>query len=795
MSARPPDPCSVLARVIVSAAVLLLSSVGVASAADPPSPGTLDRPMADLALIGGADPASPPRLLILDTNDLPPGAVRVTLLARSPSIGWQPARSEVVALARDGEMLETPWLIELEPNRFALLAVSHDREQTAVATVQVDPERTGSIEVGPTNVVALAADDAGATDVDGDGSMELILASAVTRRGGATCQNSTILVLDGSTLDTRVEVTVPDTRLAGGVLGEWDGRQGGDLLAYAYANCPAGPDSTQHLGIIAIRLADGAQIARLAADDPGASLPLPGVPLAADLDADGHDELVVRSGPALVVLEPDRGWAQTELARGDVMPLFAAANEASAPGGPGTVAWLEHGGPGNDIAIVVAGVARAASGDLAATEQRLDLSGVSPARRVRVLEAARDVAAAEAAPQAWRGDIDGDDCVDVIAPLLTVQCLGDAATSIDVGATWFATRPILNLDVGAGRKLLVAGTMEWDPSRGTPLPATPEEVGTPGAWRHGPSARFALSEVRAADAAYFDSFPVPRPTIERAPVRGPATDFPGFTGARVLVRATSQRPDDSVPPIAPALDDFLHEPPSAGELVAVERVPVPPGAESGRDGSFVHVSLADVRAPDGGSASSWVVTIAQINDWGEIAGPIRGTIVRDATGPTLTVEAPFLSAPWPLGATLNGRSEPGVEVRGGSGGPVVADRRGRFQVNAQLAPWPQTLELTAVDETGNVTVGRFSVVGGVDYRAFPWPAIIAITLLVGAALSAGRGSRSGPTPIEVIPDADPLPEIEELPTGELPGPGVPPTGERPAPGERPPSGDWRRARP
>ncbi len=172
-------------------------------------------------------------------------------------------------------------------------------------------------------------------------------------------------------------------------------------------------------------------------------------------------------------------------------------------------------------------------------------------------------------------------------------------------------------------------------------------------------------------------------------------------------------------------------------------------------------------------------TIAQVNDWGEVAGPVRGTIVRDLSGPSLTLDAPFLSLPWPMAATVHGRSEPGVEVRGASGGPVNTDRRGRFELRTQLAPWPQTLELTAVDESGNVTVGRFSLVGGVDYRAFPWGAILAVTLLLGAVLSAGRGSRARATEPDVYADIDPKPEIEELL----------PAGDR-----RPPDQDWRRAR-
>jgi hypothetical protein len=549
-------------------------------------------------------------------------------------------------------------------------------------------------------------------------------------------------------------------RLAGAVLGEWDGLVGGDLLAYAYGNCPAGPDTPQRLGVVAIRLADGQPIVALSPSDPAASTAAPGVPLAADLDGDGRDEAVVRDGDALVVLEPARDWRRTDVAGGDVLPMSAVAGDG---GRPGILAWIANVSADE---VMVASIGRdtgSPDGPLAVTAESLDLTGVSRSRRTRVLDAMRDVAMAQAAPQAWHGDLDGDGCPDILGPLVTAQCPGGPNASIKVGATWFATRPVVAFEGAEGRELLIASTMDWKPGLVAPAPASPAAVGPAGGWRHGPSPRFVLSEVRAVDAAYFARFPVPRPTIERAPVRSNGTDFPGFTGARVFVRVVSARPDDPPPAAAPSLDEFLSAPPAGGELVTVVRVPVPEAAESGRDGSFVHLSLAGVVAPDGEPAQRWTVTIAQVNEWGEIAGPVRGTIVRDSTGPSLTLDAPFLSAPWPLEATIHGRSEPGVEIRGGTGGPVTADRRGRFELRTQLVPWPQTVELTAIDQSGNTTTSQFSLVGGVDYRAFPWAAIVAAALLLGAILSAGRGATVR-RDLEVIEAGDPLPEIEELPT-------------------------------
>ena len=70
-----------------------------------------------------------------------------------------------------------------------------------------------------------------------------------------------------------------------------------------------------------------------------------------------------------------------------------------------------------------------------------------------------------------------------------------------------------------------------------------------------------------------------------------------------------------------------------------------------------------------------------------------------------------------------------------------------FTVVTRLAPWPQTIRLTATDVSGNTSIGEFSVVGGVDYRQFPW-AVISATLssaVVGAArgLAGGGSERRG----------------------------------------------------
>jgi hypothetical protein len=106
------------------------------------------------------------------------------------------------------------------------------------------------------------------------------------------------------------------------------------------------------------------------------------------------------------------------------------------------------------------------------------------------------------------------------------------------------------------------------------------------------------------------------------------------------------------------------------------------------------------------------------------------------------------------------------------GAPLEVDDRGRFTVVARLAPWPQTIRLTATDESGNASTAEFSVVGGVDYRRFPWALIVALTLLGLVAIRglSNAGKRAGGVQATAwsmgLLDEASMPEIEELPPGK-----------------------------
>jgi hypothetical protein len=205
---------------------------------------------------------------------------------------------------------------------------------------------------------------------------------------------------------------------------------------------------------------------------------------------------------------------------------------------------------------------------------------------------------------------------------------------------------------------------------------------------------------------------------------------------------------------------------------ALVRLGVPPGAASGVDRGEVSVPLAAERWAGDARAVSWSTTVIPFTDVGDVDAAYAVTVRRDMDPPPVALPAPLVSPIWPVAATLRGSTEPGATVRlGESGGPsVVADASGDFTIETTLAPWPQQLQVEAVDGSGNVATLAVSVVGGVDYRTFPWAAISALLVLAAVVLSGVLGTRrrrGGPPrpPVDQDPDG-PRPELEELAPGD-----------------------------
>jgi hypothetical protein len=279
-----------------------------------------------------------------------------------------------------------------------------------------------------------------------------------------------------------------------------------------------------------------------------------------------------------------------------------------------------------------------------------------------------------------------------------------------------------------------------------------------------------ISETRASDVVYFQDFPVPRTTIEPTTGRDGMTTMPGFTGTRMFVTVQPLTDDEDGSTTVPGMRDAFVAPTSSDAVARIARVPVPPGNEFGRDGAYTMLSLGDIKVAGATSTGRWGVQVVAINDWGEVGEPVVGTVTRDITGPTLNLETPFTNPVWPFLTDLSGRTEPGSKVSV-DGATIDVDQRGRFTVVTRLAPWPQDIRLSATDDSGNTSNADFSIVGGVDYRQFPWALIVALTLLGIVAARGLRAAGRRPGGFEATPwslgtlDADAMPEIEELPPG------------------------------
>lgn len=767
---RPAPHRSPVARLVIRVALVTVMAGAwtPARAAIVPtdSPNRLDQPMADVALLDRDGPDDAPRLLVVDATEPQAGVRRLSILRRDSA--WGAASEidiEVGAAGLD------PWLVGLGPSRFALLAVSAGSDDTVVIGLQTDagPGRN-ELAVTARTQLATPITDAGVADVDGDGTNELVLATARTIRDGATCQGSIVWVLDGASLATQALHSVPARRLAGGVIGRWDDVAGDDLLAYAYDNCPAGPDATSEASLIAVRLSDGAGVLDVPVFEPGdEAVPFLGVPLRLDLDGSGTNEVLAQSAEGLALLDPAAGWTGLPLASTAATPTVAADDPGADPSAV-RIAWIDVGDlssvgtarvrrtPAGALDIV--GLRRLQVGDLT------DRPASEPARLEAIGARARQTPAA-----GWVGATTDDGCPDLLLPGARLSC-GEA--ELAPGAAWIGTRPLTVVMDGPTRRLLVAGGLALDPSTMFPQTPAPWASAPSGWWRHGPSAPFALAELSAGDATYYREFPVPRASVERTTAPDATTALPGFTGVRLFVRATALEPEAADPTRDIGLAVFLREQVPTADAIDVLRIQVPPGVEAGRDGGFARISLGEVVLPGGSRADRWSVEVAPINDWGVIGSVASGVVIRDMIGPSLVVETPFTTPIWPFTASIPGAAEPRSSVEVAGVGPVELDRRGQFTIQTQLAPWPQTLVVTATDASGNVTQREVSLIGGVDYRRFPWPTIVAAALLIAVVASGlvgnrwGRAAGSGlalPNRPVYANDDGPVAEMEDLPPG------------------------------
>jgi hypothetical protein len=725
------------------------------------SPNLLDRPMADLAILPSLDPETTPLLLILDADSRSPSVARLALLRRDGS--WTSVASTEIDLGADD--LTARWLVGLDEDRFALVATSPRSAPGsghAVAVGLVVSEQAGAVRIAEQNrqTFERAIEDAGAADVDGFGSVELVLGMRPTDSPDS-CGTSTLVVVDGSVAAVRRSIEIAGPRGAG-VLGRFDAVPGAELLIYTSAGCPPGGDFRSSL--LAIRLTDGSPSRPVGVVRHDFVTALP-PPLLVDLDGSAPDEVIATGASGLAVFDPSRAWRSMVVADIGAIPLVAGPTGRPELPGVGVAIF---GAPGGRLAT---GRLRRDEGDLVwSRRSELAIDPMDSARGSIVSSAIETAGTHQAAPNAWVGDALDMGCPDVVLPGAILECGSD---ELRIGPAWLATRPVTALKIGRDRSILVAAGLDWQLETGLPPSPTPAATGPRGWWRHGPSAPFALAEIASEDLSRLAAVPASTGTIETITAADRITALAGSTGTRFFVTMVplAEGAGRRLPP-TDALLALTTRPLQDGRRVVV-RVPVPPGAGSGRVGSSALLRLGDLALPGDRPVSGWAIRVVPINDLGEWAEPTAGTITLDSVPPTVAVEGPFTSPIWPFSADVDGRAEPGSTVRVDGFGEVEVDASGAFTIGTQLAPWPQSFRVTATDPAGNETVGTFSVVGGVDYRRLPWPGILAVGLF---ALVAARGwlGGTGLRASEVgsarsasgSVDEDPsLPVIEELPPG------------------------------
>jgi hypothetical protein len=769
---------ALLVAVLVGAGLAPAIATGSVAAVDDPA-NALDRPIVDAAFVDRG-PDQPPDVLTLAFESPQPLVAKLALLRRDARWAVHSERDLDLPPGFDGFSV---WLTQLSPNRFVVVAQTNDGT-SQLRLIAVDATDLGAITVGAPLDLPFAPYGAGAADVDADGIPEFIVAGS-TGGQNSDCQRANVAVLstDG-TLGLReqhgvVQVTTgtkrPIAYFSGMALGQWDDRPGVDLLVNGY-ECAADqqlPDGDAH-HLMAIRLADMATINDLPTSpvDANVAVPSGNPPAVIDVDHDGRNEAVVTTSVGFRVIDPEDGWKVTPFGR--LSEAMIAAIHGSDLGAGPSLVFLRHTGDDSRDGVAVTRLRR--------VDGTIRIEDAGARLLPWVTGTTLDSAIAYLRDSTWPDqpagsviDVDEDGCPDLLVPRVTIGCIGTG--ELQPAPAWTATRPLAALDTGSGRSILVADGLDWYPGSSGPTAPSPAAVHPPGSWRTAMTVRFVLAEV-PLDGATIPVPTVSAPTVDRASTQDGQVEVERPAGTRLLMRVHGY--GDAGPGVGDdrllTSDGFLltegRDNEFAGPAMYIGLNAVPPVMTGFGSGGGTEV--LDLRTTSNGSetgpVSRWVVTFAALDPSGTLSTPVQRTAVIDNEAPPLRVDVPFTSAPWPLTGALHGVSEPGATITLVGGSIVTAGSDGTFDVPAQLAPWPQTLDLTARDVAGNQTASRVSVMGGVDVRGLPWPAIGVVLVLVAVFLSSIRGVRGGPRqvrPIAVDVDDENATVIEELSVGRI----------------------------
>jgi len=770
-----------LAAIAVVAAASATATPVAVVAADGPA-NVLDVPITDAALVDRG-PGQPPDVLTL-TYDVPDHSrAKLALLRRTDR--WVAQSEQTFDLPADFD-LYTLWLMQLSPTRFVAIA-NTNAGTSQLTTVSVAEADSGAITVGEPVAFPIAAVGGGMTDVDGDGRTELVLAGTIDGFNNE-CQRAAVAVLsvDGPPAIRRNGLLRLNTAagqamayFSGMALGHWDTRPGTDLLANAYeCGAPKQLPDTHH--VLAIRLADLKVIKDLPTSDVDMNIaqPLSNPPAVIDVDHDGLNEALVVTSVGLRVIDPEDGWRINPFGT-DLQAIVAAVDGPDRTSGTSLVQLHSLDEP-TGAGVTITRLTRV-DGTIRIEERfRQPLDWMNDETMSAAVAYLRDSAWTDQPPVTMT-DVDGDGCPDLLAPRVFIGCMATGA--IEPAPTWTATRPVTVVATGLGRALLVADGLDWYAGFSGPTAPSPAAVHPIGAWRSAMSSRFILAEVPIGDVGASPRIPTPtvaRPTIVRAATQDGHVEMERPAGTRLLGRIVAYSEGTPAPSQPEYLtpNGFLLRESNGNEWFGAtwslnsNGNPAAAGAPGfGSGGGSESLDLrTNLSGFDAGPPIGWVVTVAALDASGTISTPVQRAAVIDTAAPPLRVDVPFTSAPWPLTGALHGVSEPGASITLVGGPTVTAGPDGAFDVPLQLAPWPQTYDLTARDEAGNETASPVSVMGGVDLRGLPWPAIGVVLVLVAVFLSSIRGVRGGPRqvrPFAVDIDDENATVIEELSIGRI----------------------------
>lgn len=696
----------------VAAALLALAAPTAAQAADPVSP--LETEITDLADLSTIGPDGLPDLLTLRAGGEGAGGdgVVATILRRADG-RWTAAESRLEL--PDGP----PWIAgSLGDGRFVVVAGRAIGGGTRTIAI-IRASRAGVV-VERHLAIPGAFSAAAVTDTDGDGSAELVVAAPIQ-----DCRVG-LGVFSAERLEfLRAFETVPFDP-ARATLANLDRRPGADLGSIV-TSCAGNDADATRISAVGLSLRDGRVlgIARLSGED----VPT-GAPTAIDIEGDGLDEIATQVGDAVAITSVGGVPGDT-----DVSLPGRALGIIADPDGPQFVIENRDADPAG-VSFVRVSTGRA--DEPPAVIGRLAAEELGNQRLNRLHSAAST--SQSSVPWAVPVDLAGDGCRSFLVSLVRTTCAPEEAFA--PGPAWVSTRPLLVGGEGARRRLLVAAAMPT--VAGLPPSPSPLAAGDRRGWQVAPLGSFVLAELGAGDVAYYRSYPQPSTSVTGTIRDEARTDVGAQTGVRMVIGIQTVPADAPEATAERTVEDAFG--PLATGTRTVARTGVPGGTLSGVDDSFVRVQLpADELAP--GVRPRWDMTIVALNDWGELSEPMLAAVDTDVVGPMLSVETEFLTAPWPFGAPLRGRTEPNAKISVDGGPWQEVSRSGRFEVRHALAPWPQTVEFRATDGLGNVTVRRVSVIGGIDFRRLPWEILVAGTVLLAVVGTTFLGARRGRRPM------------------------------------------------